>query len=313
MSRKKLYIAETKDFDQEVVKVLRRHFEVTFQEMPAGALTSVFRTYDIFWFRLGHRIGADILEQEGRRVRTIVCPATGLDHIDTACCRKLGIPIISLKGESEFLKEVRATAELTLALSLAIIRKLSLADQHVKAGNWQRDLFKGSELYKKKVSIIGYGRLGKITADLFAAFGAQPVVFDESPISESPYPVAQSIEEALRDTSLCSLHITYRTDNQGFFRKEYFQLMPKGSYFVNTSRGSLVDEQALVEALESGHLGGAALDVLNGEPQIKASPLWAYAQEHDNIILTPHIGGNTWESFAKTEGFVAEKLIQHEA
>lgn len=313
MKQKKLFIAETKDFDLGVVEKLRQYFEVTFREMPKEELAIVFREYDVFWFRLGHRIDAAILEQEGRRVRTIVCPATGLDHIDTACCKKRGIKVISLKGEFEFLKEVRATAELTLALSLAVIRKLPLAHGHVQTGAWQRDLFKGSELYQKKVSIIGYGRLGKITADLFAAFGAHPMVFDESPIAKSPYPVTRNIEEALKDTFLCSLHITYCEDNLGFFRKKHFEAMPKGSFFVNTSRGNLVDEQALMEALISEHLGGAALDVLAGEPNVEQSPLVAYAKQHDNLILTPHIGGNTWESFAKTEGFVADKLIAHEA
>lgn len=310
MAKQKLLIAETNDFSRKVVNLMEDHFELDFRELPSEELAQAFCQYDIFWFRLGHRIDTALLNQPQRRVYTIVCPVTGLDHIDTETCRNLGIKIISLKGEAEFLKEVRATAELTLNLALSLIRKTHLAQKDALEGNWRRDLFKGEELYEKKIAIIGYGRLGKISADLYRAFGAKTVVYDQDRIDDSNgHEIATSMEQALDGAFLLSLHISYSKENEGFIKAKHFELMADAAYLVNTSRGSLVNETDLVQALKSGKLAGVATDVLHGEPEVKQSELWKYAQAHNNVLITPHIGGNTKESFLKTEMFVGKKLI----
>ena len=310
MAKQKLLIAETKDFSHKVVNLMDDHFDLDFRELPREELAHAFCQYDIFWFRLGHRIDATLLNQSQRRVHTIVCPVTGLDHIDTETCRSLGIRIISLKGEAEFLKEVRATAELTLNLALSLIRKTYLAQKDVLKGNWRRDLFKGEELYEKKVAIIGFGRLGKISADLYRAFGAKTVVYDHDRIDDaSGHEIATSIEQALDGAFLLSLHISYSKENEGFLKAKHFELMSDGAYFVNTSRGSLLNETDLIQALNNGKLAGVATDVLFGEPEVQKSALWNYARAHKNVLITPHIGGNTKESFLKTEMFVGKKLI----
>ena len=310
MAKQKLLIAETKDFSHKVLNLMDYHFELDFMELPSDQLAQAFCQYDIFWFRLGYRIDAAILNQSQRRVHTIVCPVTGLDHIDTETCRHLGIRIISLKGEAEFLVEVRATAELTLNLALNLIRKTHLAQNDVLEGNWRRDLFKGEELYKKKIAIIGYGRLGKLCADLYRAFGARTVVYDRDGIDDANgHEIATSMEQALEGAFLLSLHISYSKENEGFIKSKHFELMNDSAYFVNTSRGSLVNETDLVKALNRGKLAGVATDVLYGEPEVKQSVLWKYAQLHKSVLITPHIGGNSKESFLKTEMFVGKKLI----
>ena len=310
MAKQKLLIAETKDFSHKVVNLMDDHFELDLRELPSEELAQAFCQYDIFWFRLSHRIDAYLLNQPQRRVHTIVCPVTGLDHIDTETCRNLGIRIISLKGEAEFLKEVRATAELTLNLALSLIRKTHLAQHDALEGNWRRDLFKGEELYEKKIAIIGYGRLGKISADLYRAFGAKTVVYDHDRIDDaSGHEIATSIEQALDGAFLLSLHISYSKENEGFLKAKHFELMSYGAYLVNTSRGSLLNETDLIQALNNGKLAGVATDVLFGEPEVQKSALWNYARAHKNVLITPHIGGNTKESFLKTEMFVGKKLI----
>ena len=305
----KLIISETKDFNLDVKDLLLKYFKVTMKQVSESDLDQVFCKYDIFWFRLGFKIDSSVLDNPNIKVKVIVCPVTGLDHIDVEKCNEKGIQIISLKGENEFLKNVRATAELSLLLSLELIRNTRNAINSVFAGNWDRDQFKGYELFEKKIAIIGYGRLGKITADFFAAFGANPTIYDKNLVN-SKYPIAKNISEALHNAFLCSLHISYSKENIKFFDKKLINMMPKGAYFVNTSRGSLVNESDLILALESGHLAGVATDVLNNEPDINESILYGYAKNTNNVIITPHIGGNTFESFEKTEKFLAKKIIK---
>lgn len=305
----KVLIAETKDFSQSVLEDLSGWCDVDFRELEADQLRAAFMDYDVFWFRLGFKIDRDLLMQEGRRVRVIVCPVTGLDHIDMTTCDELGIKVISLKGEYEFLKEVRATAEHTIGLTLALLRNISAAERHVRMdGEWKRDLFKGSEIYNKKVGIVGLGRLGEITAGVFSSFGARVLAYDVLNKKAPGVEVWDSLEEMLPECDIVSLHINYTEQNIGFFDANLFNRMKRGSYFINTSRGSLINESDLIESLKSGHLAGAALDVVANEPNIKQSPLWHYAQESDSLLITPHIGGNTWESFEKTESFLLNKL-----
>ncbi len=311
--KKKLLIAEIDGFSDEVIQLLSQYFEVTAKNLYSEDIQHAFDTFDIFWFRLGFKIDSKLLAQSDRKVSTIVCPVTGLDHIDIEYCNSHNIKVISLKNEIDFLKNIRATAELTLALTLNILRKINPATNDVKHGHWNRDLFKGNEIYQKKVAIIGYGRLGQIVADLFDAFGAEVVVYDSKPITYSKYAIAHSIQDVLKDCYICSLHISYTKENMQYFNHKKFEMMPYGSVFINTSRGSLVDENALVENFKSGRIKAIAADVLHHEPEINQSILYEFYKNNPttNIIITPHIGGNTHESFYKTERFVAEKLIQH--
>ena len=139
-------------------------------------LIRALQNCDIFWFRLNHNLTKTVLKDI--RCKYIICAATGLDHIDLEECKQSNIKVVSLKDESEFLKEIRATAEHTVGLLLTLIRKYKRAYQHTESGKWNRYLFKGTELYKKKVGILGLGRLGKIVADYYSVLGMEVFYFD---------------------------------------------------------------------------------------------------------------------------------------
>ena len=309
----RLLIAEPENFSAAVVDRLREVATVDVRKLAAGDLAQALRDYDVFWFRLGHRIDANVLTSASR-CRLIVSPVTGLDHIDEDLCARLGVTILSLRGERSFLKTVRATAELTLGLAIAVMRHVPAASRHTRSGKWVRDEFRGNELYEKRAGIVGCGRLGAIVAGYLRALGMRVRAYDPRPEAEVPAGVerASSLEEVLADSDLVSLHVNYHTGTDKLIAAAEFAACKRGAVLVNTSRGGLIDEPALLEALRSGRLAAAALDVVRDEATYTASnPLAEYARTHDNLLLSPHIGGNTYESFERTEQFLAGKVIDY--
>lgn len=300
---------EPQGYSEEARQILKDIGGLVEREVSRQELLSIVPDYNVLITRLGHRIDEAVL-CAGKRLQVVVTPTTGLDHIDLGCLQKSGIHLIALKGETEFLKTVTATAEHTWGLLLSLIRKIPDSVVDVRNGNWRRDRYRGRELSNKCLGIIGYGRLGKIVAQYGLAFNMQVLVYD-------PFvgPVNQRIESTdldalLRRADIVTLHIPLDEKNKSSYDADIFNCMKNGSYFINTSRGALIDENALLEALQSGKLAGAALDVICNEKQGQGleSPLIDYANKNGNLIITPHVGGATLDSMWKTEVFVAEKL-----
>lgn len=307
----KILVAEPLRFSSAAQAVLRTVADVDLRACRADELRQAFQAYDVVWFRLAHRVDADVLGASPR-CRLLASPVTGLDHIDLEACAERGIRVISLRGEVEFLKEVRATAELAVGLALALMRKIVPAAQSVQQGVWNRDLFQGRELYRKTAAVVGVGRLGEIVAGYFKAFGMRVVGYDPRPDGRVGWiDRAETLDDALRVADLVSLHVPYDRSTRHLIGARELAQMKPGAVLINTSRGGVVDEAALRQALEAGRLAGAGLDVLDGEPNISEDhPLVAYAREHDHVLIVPHIGGNTEESFEKTEVFLANRVVE---
>jgi D-3-phosphoglycerate dehydrogenase / 2-oxoglutarate reductase len=269
--------------------------------------------YDVLIVRLGHRINAEVMDA-AHRLKIIVTATTGLNHIDMDEVRQRGITVLSLQSERTFLDAVFATAEHTWALLLALIRKLPQAHQHVLSGGWERDLFKGMELHGRTLGIIGLGRLGTKVAGYGVAFGMRVLGYDVNRLLSVPSGIEPvTLETLLAQSDVVSLHVNYTPENHAIISSKELAQMKSGALLINTSRGEIVDENALLYALVSGHLSGAALDVLCGENlgwNISAG-LIEYARHHNNLCLTPHIGGCTYDSMEKTEVFMAQKLSKH--
>jgi len=307
----KILIAEPMDFSPEVIQELKKHAQVDVYAVDETDLEQVLSKYDVFWFRLGWKINSKVLNKKSR-CKILATPVTGIDHIDEHLCRELGVKIVCLRGEKEFLKEVRATAEMTLALALAVMRHIPAAEQSVRSGEWNRDLFRGNELHLKTAGIIGFGRLGEIVADLFLAFGMKVLAYDvKSELSHPGVEFTNSMEDLVSQSDVISVHVIYNKKTHHIIDEDILKRCKKGAYLVNTARGGIVDEAAMLKALKNGWLKGAALDVLQGEHNISdVHPLIQYAKENRNLLIVPHIGGNTYESFVKTEHFIAGKIIE---
>lgn len=307
----RILIAEPEDFSAEAVDLLRQAGEVVLQPWPLADLPRAFAEFDVVWFRLAHRIDASVIGPNPR-CRWLATPVTGIDHIDAEACRRHGIGILCLKGETEFLRTVRATAELTIGLLLALLRHIPEASGHVRAGGWNRDLFRGSELYGKTAGIVGVGRLGSIVAGYLRAFGMTVIGYDPRP----DFPAdccdrVASLDELMARSDVVSLHVSYGEGTRHLIGAPQLARMKPSAVLVNTSRGGVLDEAALLAALSERRLAGAALDVLDGEPAIDHShPLVQALAGERRLLIVPHIGGNTRESFVKTEMFLANKLLR---
>ncbi len=301
-------IAEPEGFSDEAVARLREVASVELQPCAAAELAEVLASCDVFWFRLGHRIDAEALR--GARCRVIACPVTGLDHIDEAACAARKVRIVSLRGETAFLRRVRATAELTVGLAIALMRHLPRAAASVLAGQWDRDAFRGSELFEKTVGLVGVGRLGSICAEYFRAFGMRVLGCDPRP-DVPDWIERRTLLELVAESDVISIHAAYNPSSHHLIDARVLAAVNPSAVLINTARGAIVDDSALLGALREHRLAGAALDVIEGEPNIGLEhPLVDYARQHDNLLLVPHLGGNTRESFVKTELFLADRVIE---
>jgi D-3-phosphoglycerate dehydrogenase / 2-oxoglutarate reductase len=310
MLKPSVLVSESRDFPQEAISLLEEQADMVLADLDRDELMARVKEADVLWVRLRNDIDRAILDA-AERLRVIVSPTTGLDHIDVAEAQARGISIIALKGEKEFLESIRATAEHTIALMFALMRRIPAAVAHVADGGWDRDLFKGTELFRKTVGIVGLGRLGKIVAGYTLGMGAKVVATDTclTGIPEKEVRMVE-LDELLKTSDVVSLHIDLSPSSKGLISRRELALMKPGSILVNTSRGALLDETALLEALKSRRLGGAALDVLSAErtDSLSRDPLVEYMRHNENLIVTPHIGGCTNESMEACEVFVARKL-----
>ena len=311
-ARLNILVAESSEFSQKARDLLRQIGQVIMADLDRDDLIRAAVKADVLWVRLRHRIDSEIMECTPR-LKIIVSPTTGLNHIDLEEAERRGIRILSLQGERDFLKEVRATAEHTLALMLSIMRHIPGAIAHVAEGGWNRELFKGCELYEKTVGIVGYGRLGQIVAKYLKAFDARVIVTDPSlePDALEAGIAHLPLHDLLPRSDIVTLHANLTVKTNGFFGKKEINAMKDGAWFINTARGELLDEAALLDALRSGRLAGAALDVLANEESagMSSHPIVQYARDHDNLIITPHIGGCTSESMEKTEVLMCARLL----
>jgi D-3-phosphoglycerate dehydrogenase len=302
---------EPSDYCEDARSLLMDLGSLTEKEMARDELINELNNYDVLVVRLSNQIDQEILNA-GRRLLAIVTATTGLDHIDVEYAKECGIAVLSLQGETDFLRSILATAEHTWAMLLALMRRIVPASQDAIRGNWNRDAFRGHELQGKHLGLVGFGRIGLKIAEYGQAFGMEVAAFD--PFTKEwkkDVGRAQSLDELLKWSNILSLHIPLNAQTHQIIGAPELALLPQNAVLVNTSRGQLIDENALVKALGSGRVSGAALDVIDNErneKQRRKSQLLAYAKQHDNLLISPHIGGATYESMAKTEMFMARKL-----
>lgn len=310
MGRPTVLIAEPDRFSASALALLREAADVTLGPVDVEGLADAFGTHDVVWVRLARRITADVLGPSPR-ARILAAPVTGLDHIDLDACAQRGIEVISLKGEVDLLRHVRATAEHTVGLLLALLRQIPAASAAAAAGEWDRDKFPGHELYEKTTGIVGVGRLGTLVAGYLRAFGMRILGTDpDATIADGVLDERCDLPSLLRRSDVVSLHVPYDATTHHLIGERELAAMAPHAVLINTSRGGVVDEASLDRALRSGALAGAALDVLDGEPDIGPDhPLVRLAERDPRLLLTPHVGGNTPESFDRTEHFIATKVV----
>lgn len=302
-------ILEPLDFSQKAKNTLVKYGNVEFFN---GKNLKVFlKDKDILFIRLKYKIDKIFL-QFAPELKIICTPTTGLNHLNLDEVNKRNIKIISLKGEREFLSTIRATPEHTIGLLISLLRNYNRAFLNTKNSIWNRELYKGYEIYGKTVGIIGMGRVGKILSKYLEAFGADIVYTDIIDIEDAPLNAKKLINnnDLIEQSSIIFLTASYSKDNEKMIDRSAIDLM-KDKYFINTARGELLDESYLIKKLSQKHFKGVALDVLSDETNAdnKLKDLLLLCDKV-NLIITPHIAGATYESMWRTEEFIVEKLLK---
>ncbi|RKE72316.1 NAD(P)-dependent oxidoreductase [Pseudorhodoplanes sinuspersici] len=224
-------------------------------------------------------------------LKIISCATTGSDHIARAALDARGIPVRTLKEDPNVLRNITPAAEHSWALLMACARKLPAAVSHVTGGGWTREDFPGVMLKGKRLGLVGCGRIGGWMSRYANAFGMEVIGFDPH-LANFPDTISpRSLEEVVTTSDFVSIHVHLSPETEGLVSRELVEKMKPSAILINTSRGGIVDEAALYDAIESGHLGGAGLDVLKGEPDTTDHPLVILSRTHPNLLITPHCGG----------------------
>jgi len=310
----KLILCEPEDFSPQALSLLSDRFKLSIGPFNRPELEAELIDADVLFVRLSHMIDAELLHKTNA-LRVIVSPTTGLNHIDCDTATKMGIEIISLRGEGHLLADIFSTAELTWGLLLSLARRIGPAHKSVIDGEWNRQSFRGQDLHRKTIGIVGLGRLGKMVATYARAFGMD-VIYHDPFVEAADYTKTSSLVSLCSDSDIVSLHANWSAENNGFFNETCFGAMKSSTFFINTSRGELVDECALHRALCEKRIAGAAVDVLceeNDKSVTSSRLLRSYAKTHDNLIITPHVGGATLDSMQRTELHLTRKLLSSEA
>ena len=198
-----------------------------------------------------------------------------------------------------------------------LMRNLPWGFDAVRQGRWDKEKFYGYELAGKTLGVVGCGRLGTMVARYARVFGMQVIAHDPhvgAAVMKREGAKKVSLDDVFRKADVVSIHVLLTDKTHNLVKRKHFRLMKPTAYYINTARGELNEEAPLLEALNKKRIAGAALDVLADEDprggHIKNHPLVRYARTHRNLVIVPHLGGATFESMAKTEDFIAEKVVR---
>jgi D-3-phosphoglycerate dehydrogenase len=284
---------------------LRNTFDCTFAPdlwQQPDALHAMIGNYKALIVRNQTQVTRELIAA-GTNLQVIGRAGVGLDNVDLQAATEHGI-VVAFTPE----QNANSVAELTIGLLLALARKIPAADRDTKAGGWKRQQFTGSEILGKTLGLVGFGRIGASTANKARALGMDIIAYDPFVDSESLKAMEvraemTSLEAVLQRADFVSCHLPATKHTMNFFDDDKFALMKPSAYFINTSRGEVVDEDALLRALQTTQIAGAALDVRAVEPPA-ASPLANF----DNVILLPHIGAFTKEGQTRVVNAVCKDV-----
>ena len=227
----------------------------------------------------------------------------GLDNVDVEAATDHGVVVCGVKGPQD-----RIVAEHTLALIMSLAKQLFYLDQEMRKGNFRaRFEYRPVDLSGKRLGLIGLGRIGRLISGFALAFGMEVIAFDPfvPPDLKSGIFISQHMEDVIKTADFLSLHVPLTPETRGLIGKARLGMMKPTAFLINTSRGEVIDEQALVEALQRGTIAGAALDVFEKEPPAVKHPLF----QMKNVILTPHSASLTKDNVAKLARGAARNVL----
>jgi D-3-phosphoglycerate dehydrogenase len=280
-------------------------------EAVAGALDpeelkARLQTVHILGIRSRTKLTKDVLNA-AEKLLTVGCFCIGTNQVDLKCAKKLGIPVFNAPYSN-----TRSVAELVIAETIMLFRGIPQRSWGAHEGDWDKTVKGAREIRGKTIGIVGYGHIGSQLSVLAEALGMQVRFYDiVEKLAIGNAKACRSLDELLGEADVVTLHVPETAQTRNMMTAAKFKKMRKGAFFINAARGTTVEIDALADALKTGHIAGAAVDVFPKEPAAANERFKSPLQGIRNVILTPHIGGSTEEAQANIGGEVAEKLVKY--
>jgi glyoxylate reductase len=308
-SKYKVYV--TRKIPEPGPSILKKHFQINMNPgidvIKRETLFENVRDVDALLCMLGDKIDSNVMDAAGPNLKVISCYSVGYDHVDIYEAAKRKIIVTNTPNVL-----ANATADLTFSLILTAARNIVNADSHVRNGNWNfgwtPNLFLGYDVHGSTLGIIGLGEIGTLVAKRARGFDMQVIYYSkkrkrqmESELDITFVP----LEELLRRSDFVSIHVSLTKDSFHMIDESKIKLMKKTAFIINTSRGQVINEQHLINALRNNVIAGAGLDVYESEPISRSNPLTQFAQ----TVLLPHIGSATFKTRSKMAEVAANNIV----
>ena len=279
--------------DNLIAPVSSKGYQIQFnpfkRKLTVDEVSEMIDRYDPVGIIAGLEPLTQSVMQKAKKLKVISRCGIGLDSVDLEAARDRNITVTNTPDGP-----TRSVAELCIGLMISLLRRIHSSNEAIRRGQWDRPI--GSLLYQKTIGILGCGRIGTCVAGILSGFECRVIGYDIQHRDNHASYARVSMEDLLNQSDILTLHLSYSPATHHIIDRGKIRLMKNGSFLINTARGALVDETALYEALESGYLGGAALDTFEEEPY--QGPM----RDLDNVLLTAHIG-----SYAKEARMMMEK------
>jgi len=274
---------------------------VTRNSETDGPIEEQIKGFDCVVVRSATKITKEVIEAADK-LKLVVRAGVGLDNVDQEAAKAKGVTVQNTPEAPTV-----SVAEMVFSLMFSLARRITQADSSMKNERWEKKKLSGTELWKKTIGIVGFGRIGQEVGKRAKAFDMEVLAYDVIDIDEACKQVGAKradLATIIEKADYITLHVPLLPQTKGMFGEKEFKTMKKTAFIVNTSRGGVVDEQALLNALNAGDIAGAGLDVFESEP-----PTDWQVVKHPNLIATPHLASSTGEAQERVGELTAQKVI----
>jgi D-3-phosphoglycerate dehydrogenase len=310
LAKDKIRVLLLENISETAVGAMRSAGYTNIRHLPKAldgdALKEAIRGVHLLGIRSRTQVTAEILEEADRLI-AIGCFSVGTNQVDAETARHAGVPVFNAPFSN-----TRSVAELVIGEIIMLLRRIPSRSVGAHQGSWDKSAERSFEVRGKTLGIIGYGNIGSQLSNLAEAFGMKVIYYDHTDkLRHGNTEPVETLQELLAQSDVVSLHVPETPATQGMIGRDEIAAMKQGSYLINNSRGTVVDLDALADALREHRLAGAAVDVFPVEPGSAAERFASPLQGLDNVILTPHIGGSTEEAQERIGSEVARKLVDY--
>jgi len=291
--------------DQKGIEIMKKSgLQVDYKpEIEPDELMRTVKDYDILVVRSRTKVTREVIDANAK-MKIIARVGVGLDNIDVKHAESKGIQVINAE-----IAAMTAVAELVIGLMISLARNIPKSDAAMKNGKWLKKELVGIELKGRYLGIVGVGKIGRRIARIARGLGMNIIGYDIVPIDQQFARevglIVTDLNTLLSSSDFVTLHVPLTEDTKHMINEQRLSLMKKSAYLINTSRGAVIDEQALYKALKDGRIAGAALDVFEVEPPTNNALV-----QLPNVVCTPHIGAQTYEAQELAANVIAERIIQ---